>query len=35
VAIGAFLREADRVDAALRDGKVVAGVRATPYEFER
>jgi hypothetical protein len=35
VAIAEFLREADRVDAALRDGKVVAGVRATPYEFQR
>jgi hypothetical protein len=35
VAIAEFLSEADRVDAALREGKVVGGVRAKAYEFEQ
>jgi hypothetical protein len=35
VAIAAFLAEADRVASALRDGKVVAGVRARPFVFEQ
>jgi hypothetical protein len=35
VAIPEFVAEADRVAAMLRDGKVVAAVRAVPYEFER
>ena len=34
-AIGEFLTEADRVSAALREGKVVLpGVRAKPFGFE-
>ena len=35
VAVPEFLAESDRVAAALREGKVVQGVRAVPYEFER
>ena len=35
VAIPEFIAEADRVAKALREGKVVPGVRAAPYEFER
>jgi hypothetical protein len=35
VAIAAFLAEADRVASALREGKVVAGVRARPFVFEQ
>jgi hypothetical protein len=34
VTIADFLAEANRVAAALRDGKVVPGVRATPFVFE-
>jgi hypothetical protein len=35
VAIAEFLAEADRVSAALREGKVVLpGVRAQPFSFE-
>jgi hypothetical protein len=34
VAIAEFIAEADRVAAALRDGRVVAGVRAQPYGLE-
>ena len=35
VAVPAFLAESDRVAEALREGRVVPGVRAVPYEFER
>jgi hypothetical protein len=35
VDLAAFFAEADRVGAALRDGKVVAGVKAAPLEFEQ
>jgi hypothetical protein len=35
VAVPEFLAESDRVAAALRQGKVVPGVRAVEYEFER
>jgi len=35
VAVTEFLVESDRVATALRDGKVVPGVRAAAYEFER
>ncbi|MFL5620174.1 MAG: hypothetical protein ACJ79A_17480 [Gemmatimonadaceae bacterium] len=34
VAIAEFLAEADRVATALREGKVVPGVRAKPFVFE-
>jgi hypothetical protein len=34
-AIAEFLAEADRVASALREGKVVAGVRAVAFGFER
>ena len=34
-ALEPFFVEADRVAAALREGKVVVGVRASPYVFER
>lgn len=35
LAIPRFIAEADRVAAALRTGKVVAGVRGAPFAFER
>lgn len=34
VALADFLAESDRVAAALREGKVVPGVRAQPFRFE-
>ena len=34
VAIAEFLTEADRVATALREGKVVAGVKAARFVFE-
>jgi hypothetical protein len=33
VALAEFIAEADRVSAALREGRVVAGVRAAPFEL--
>jgi hypothetical protein len=35
VDLGAFFAEADRVGAALRQGKVVPGVRGEPFAFEQ
>jgi hypothetical protein len=35
VAVEAFLAESDRVSAALREGKVVAGVKAEAFAFSR